>query len=297
MSLFLVRYGELGLKSPKVKKRFQKILKKNIEDAFLKEDTQCITSMDWGRIYVHTDNDNMAERILEKIFGVTSFSKVIETSSDMEDICRTSADYSKDIITKNSTFAVRTKRTGKHEYTSQDVAKETGSAILSANKRKRLKVNLENPDYKIYIEVRHNRAFIFSKKIPGPGGFPVGSQGKVLTLISDKKSVYAAWLMMKRGCTTKLLCLDDDALKFAKWLEPWYPISKPTTFEEENYNFASVLGIAKKFQAEALVLGYTFEEFEKKGKIMADIPIFYPLIGMSKKELNKKITFLFDDGS
>jgi thiamine biosynthesis protein ThiI len=296
MSLFLVRYGELGLKSPKVKKRFQKMLKKNIEDAFLKGDTQCITSMDWGRIYLHTDKDDIAKEILRKIFGITSFSKVIETTSDLEEICKTAAEYSKQIIPNNSTFAVRARRAGDHKYTSQEVAKEVGSAILSANKVKNLKVNLSQPDNKIFVEVRHNRAFIFSEKILGPGGFPIGSQGKVLAVISDRKSVYAAWLMMKRGCRTKLLCLDQETLALAKKLKQWHLNSKPIIAEEGNNNLDRALELAKKFRAEALVLSYTFEEFEKMEKIEAEIPIFYPLIGMSKDEIDKKINFLFGDG-
>ncbi|UCE36214.1 MAG: hypothetical protein JSW00_11795 [Thermoplasmata archaeon] len=295
MSLFLIRYGELGLKSPNVKKRFQRQLKRNIEDAFLKNETQCITSMDWGRIYIHTDNDAMAENLLSKTFGITSFSKVVETSSDLEEICKTSALYSNQVIPKNSSFAVRAKRTGEHKYTSQDVAKEVGSAILEANKEKNLKVNLSNPDIKIFVEVRHNRAFIFSEKVPGPGGFPLGSQGKVLAIISDKKSVYAAWLLAKRGCNTRLLCLDEAALALAKNLDHWQLLGKPIAAEERDINYA--LGMAKKIHAEALVLGYTFEEFENMEKIEAEIPIFYPLIGLSTQEIEKQVTSLFGDGS
>lgn len=297
MSLFLVRYGELGLKSPKVKKRFQKMLKKNIEDTFLKEDTQCITSMDWGRIYLHTDDDTVAKEVLRKTFGITSFSKVVECSSDLEEICETAAKFSKQEILKNSTFAVRAKRVGEHEYTSQDVAKEVGSAILSVNKEKNLKVNLSKPDTKIYVEVRHNRAFIFSEKIRGVGGFPIGTQGKVLAVISDRKSLYAAWLMMKRGCSTKLLCLDEEALDLAKSLEPWGLTLKPILINQENNYLENALGMANKIRAEALVLGYTFEEYKNMEKINAEIPIFYPLIGMPKEEMDKKIIFLFDDGS
>ncbi len=297
MSLFLVRYGELGLKSPNVKRRFQRALKKNIEDFFLKEETQCITSMDWGRIYLHTDNDAMARSILSRTFGITSFSKVIETTSDLEEICKTAAEYSKGVILKNSKFAVRARRTGSHTYTSQDIAKEVGSAILSENEDKNIKVNLSNPDFEIFVEARHNRAFVFSEKIQGPGGFPVGTQGKVLAVISDKKSCYAAWLMMKRGCRTKLLCLGENALSLAKYLESWQLNTVPIVIEALDDNIDKTLYLAKKVKAEALVLGDTFEEFQKMGDIEAAIPVFYPLIGLSEEEIEKCVTFLFGDGS
>jgi adenylyl- and sulfurtransferase ThiI len=59
----------------------------------------------------------------------------------------------------------------------------------------------------------------------------------------------------------------------------------------------SIEDTAKRVRAEALVLGYTLEEYEIKKKLKTEIPIFYPLIGMSKDEVDEKITFLFDDGS
>jgi len=294
MSLYLVRYGELGLKSPQVKKRFQKALKLNIEDAFLKENIQCITDMDWGRIYLHTDEDGMAEEILKKIFGVTSFSKVIETSSSMSEICKTAAEFSKQLIPSGSSFAVRARRTGDHKFTSQEVAAEVGSAVLAANKN--ITVNLNQPDFEIFVEVRHNRAFIFSEKILGPGGFPVGTQGRALALITDKKSVYAAWLIMKRGCTMKLVFTGPEAPAYAQKLKEWYIASQPSEIKDGNV-LDEVLDAAMKNRAEALVVGYTLNEFEKEPRFEAEIPVFYPLIGMSKKEIEEGITFLFGDGS
>jgi thiamine biosynthesis protein ThiI len=293
MSLFLVRYGELGLKSPKVRRRFEKALLRNIEEAFLIEESQCLTDMDWGRIYIHAYDDDTAIKILKKIFGITSFSKVVECISSMEDINKTASEYSNGILTKNSSFAVRAKRTGEHSFTSHDVAKETGSAILESNKKKNIKVNLTKPDFEIFIEVRHNRTFVFGEKIQGPGGFPMGTQGKVLAVILDKKSVYAAWLMMKRGCNVRLLCLDEDTKTYANILRNWYSTSKLISVQDNGIE--KVLETAKRIKAEALVYGYSFFEFKKENKIEAEIPIFYPLIGMGAKEIQGKLISLFGD--
>ncbi len=293
MSLFLIRYGELGLKSNKVRRRFEKALKTNIEDVFLKEKVQCITDMDWGRIYLHTDSDAKAKKILAKIVGITSFSSATECTSGPEDIDRTASGFSQSIITKNSSFAVRATRTGAHDFTSQDVARRVGSAILDANKDKKITVDLKNPDFEIYVEVRHNRAFVFGEKQKGPGGFPKGTQGKVVAIISDKKSIYAAWLMLKRGCNVKRFCLDEDALEFSKGLDAWYLNSKPILARESENQTQNALDYAKTINADAIVLGYTFSELLKETK--AELPIFYPLIGMDKKEIDAKITSLFGD--
>jgi thiamine biosynthesis protein ThiI len=292
MSLYLVRYGELGLKSPKVRKRFEKALLRNIEDAFLSEESQCLTDYDWGRIYLNAEDDDKAEKILKRIFGITSFSKAVECTSDMEDICKTASEYSTSVLTNQCTFAVRATRSGKHPFTSHDVAREVGSCILEANENMNITVNLNEPQKTIFIEVRHNRAYVFSEKPKGPGGFPMGTQGKVLAQISDKKSVYAAWLLAKRGCNVRLFCMDEEAMKYADVLKKWYFPFKSISYHESNGK--DLIQTARNLKAEALVFGTTFNEFEKGNRLEIEIPLFYPLMGMKDDEIQRNLTFLFD---
>jgi thiamine biosynthesis protein ThiI len=293
MSLFLIRYGELGLKSPKVRRRFEGALKRNIEDAFLQENASCLTDMEWGRIYLHCDSDLKAKAILKRIVGITSFSPVMECSSNMDDICKCASDYSISILKKENSFAIRATRTGKHDFTSQDVAREAGSAVLEANKDKKIFVDLKNPDFEIFVEVRNNRGFVFSERIQGPGGFPMGTQGKVLCLISDRKSVYAAWLLLKRGCNVRSLCLHEDAIELSKALRSWYVGSKPAMAREPERPLENALDYAKAINADAVVVGYTYSEFLDKNRVRSELPVFYPLIGMNDKEIEEKLTFLF----
>ncbi len=295
MSLFLIRYGELGLKSPKVRRRFEKALKTNIEDAFLQEGIQCITDMDWGRIYLHTESDENAKRILRKIVGITSFSPVIECTSDMDEIRNCASKYSKSLLKKENSFAVRASRTGDHDFTSQDVAREVGSAILEVNYKKNISVDLQHPDIEIYVEVRHNHGFVFSERIPGPGGFPKGTQGKVLCLITDRKSVYASWLLLKRGCNIRSFCLDENGAELSEALKLWYVNSKTTMARDPKNPVNNALECAKSIRADALVLGHTFQDYIKMDKITSELPIFYPLIGMDETEIEKNLTSLFGD--
>jgi thiamine biosynthesis protein ThiI len=175
------------------------------------------------------------------------------------------------------------------------VAVEVGSAILAANEN--ISVDLNEPDLEVFVEVRHKRTFIFSGKITGPGGFPVGTQGRALALVTDKKSVYAAWLMMKRGCTMKLMHTGSNAQVYARKLKEWYLASQPSEIAEECDVLEVLPEMAKKNRAEALVLGYTADEFENEPRIEAEIPVFYPLIGMSHEDIERGVTFLFSDGS
>ena len=72
-------------------------------------------------------------------------------------------------------------------------------------------VDLTNPELTIYLEVRDNDTYIFHEKIPGPGGLPLGTQGKVVALVSSGiDSPVATYLMMKRGCQVIALFCDND---------------------------------------------------------------------------------------
>ncbi len=95
----------------------------------------------------------------------------------------------------------------------------------------------------------------------------------------------------------KLLCVGEEPLSMAEKLKSWYLASQPRKVEDKDNVLDEALDLAKKDRSEALVLGQTFEEFEKEPKIQADIPLFYPLIGMSKKEIDRGVIFLFSGGS
>ena len=104
-------------------------------------------------------------------------------------------------------FAVRAKRSNVKGFTSQELAASAGSRIYEAVGD--LKVDLENPEYEIFVEARKEGGFIYESKIPGPGGLPVGTQGKILCLISAGiDSPVAAWLAMRRGCIPGFIYFD-----------------------------------------------------------------------------------------
>ncbi len=294
--LILVRYGEIGLKSKSVRRRFEKKLINNIEDAFLRNKIECSVTSDWGRIYVYTESVDKVVNVLKNIFGIVSVSSVVETSSKLDDICALAVDYSKKIIKKNQSFAVRSRRTGTHPYSSMDVAVKVGSAILNAVKG--VSVNLNNPDVEIFVEVRNNKAYIFSKKIRGPGGMPLGTQGRVAAFINDKKSVVAAWLLMKRGCSVVPIYKNSNNNKsyYTKILNQWNNLSKPFLLESDDvFNSTELSGILLKGRFKGVVFGLTYDELRKYPiKTKLKVSLFFPLIGMRNsdiKNLWKKIIF------
>ena len=105
---------------------------------------------------------------------------------------------------KNKTFVVRAKRTGTHDFKSIEIEKTVGGYMLAHNDAKG--INLKNPDIKINIELVHNQLNVVTLKHNGLGGFPIGSQGQILSLMSGGfDSTVASYLTMKRGIKTHFI--------------------------------------------------------------------------------------------
>jgi thiamine biosynthesis protein ThiI len=280
MALFLIRYGEIGLKSKAVRRRFESALKRNITTRFIERKMECRIEVEWGRIFLWSDEIQKTKEILKKIFGIVSFSQALECSSNKEDICKVAIDMSKPFFKEGMSFRIKARRTGEHGYTSMDLGRDVGSAVFLANEELNPRVDLKNPDLTIFVEVRQKRAFVFSDIVTGPGGMPLGTQGRVLGLALNEKDLVACWLMMKRGCRV-IIAAENEAP--TSMMEPWdHKLRIVQTVElPEIENLANGLG------AEGIALGWDLETFEKESvKITGlSIPLFYPLIGMTSGQV------------
>ncbi len=287
MVQFLIRYGEIGLKSKAVRERFQRILVNNIQAHFMKMGLECRTASDYGRIYLWTEKPEDARIILRRVFGIVSFSEVVETTSEMEDIKAVAIDISKDLLGKGTHFAVRARRTGQHDYTSVDLGRDVGSAIYLANEDLGLKVDLTKPEVEVFVETRQNKTYLFVGKTPGPGGMPLGSQGKVIGIAEDRKDIVSIWLMMKRGCRVFILPKDEEIID-SLWA--WDPGMKLLDFENHtpeipiSQNAELIMTWARRKRAEGLVLGWDLKQVEEN-KLDVPLPIFHPRIGLSDEEV------------
>ena len=105
---------------------------------------------------------------------------------------------------ENKSFVVRAKRTGKHEFKSTQIEQVVGGFMLS--RAKNSKVELRNPQFQINLELIHNQLNIITSKYKGLGGFPIGTQGDILSLMSGGfDSTVASYLTMKRGLKTHFI--------------------------------------------------------------------------------------------
>src|SRR3989475_2826976 len=195
--VLLVRFGELALKSPYVRRHLRDRLVANIQDLFAAEGVECLPGRAHGGISVDVADVPAASSALRRVFGIVSFSSAREASSDPDEIGRVALEFAEKNLAKGGSFAIRARRSGTHPYTSQDLAKLLGRRIQDAIPK--ATVNLDAPQVEFHVEVRENRSYLFTEIIDGPGGLPMGSQGRGLALVDSEAGMVAAWLAMKRG--------------------------------------------------------------------------------------------------
>ncbi len=193
--LFVIRFGELTLKSRRVRNRFLAALERNLRASLSGRGVFFDLKVEWSRAYLQTQ-DKRAESVLQRCFGVHSYSRAEAVEfQGLDQLIRAGADFFRDAV-QGKRFAVRCKRSGRHGFSSLDVEKQLGAALFDLSGG----VDLENPDITCFVEVRGTKAWFFSEKRPGPGGLPVGTGPKLLAMLSGGcDSGLAAWMAMKRG--------------------------------------------------------------------------------------------------
>lgn len=268
MSILLVRYSEIGLKSTPVRKKFENMLRENMLSMLMRDGVEALVNKNGARYYVEAADTDAAVASLRRVFGIGSISVAEEcASTHMEDICAKAAEYSMSRLSEGQSFAVRARREGSQGYTSMDVGREAGSAIFLANEHKGVKVDLTDPDVIFYIEVRDNRAFVFGDYINCHAGLPVGSQGKILARVDDDRGMVSAWLMMKRGC--RVIASGSGDLD---------SLSKYDTHFKVGTSHPQALGY---------VFGTSLDGIESFDVSAYDLPVFFPTVGMSDEEVEE----------
>lgn len=199
--LALVRIAsEINMKSGRVKARFLRTLIRNMRAGLRTMGADAEFKECWSRIFV-SYSDPAVLGLLTRTFGVGSVS-VVEHQCAPELAAMDAMVMQYVETVRGKTFRIKAKRTGVGGFTSQELEQRLG-AILRPHA---MHVDLKNPDVSICVEVRPEGAFFYSEKIPGPGGLPLGVEGRALCLISGGfDSPVAAWLLMKRGVAVDFL--------------------------------------------------------------------------------------------
>lgn len=196
----LVRHGDIGVKSSRVQNWMERRLKENVVAMLEDRDVEGSVERDWGRLFVRTPEPRAAANAVGDVFGVVSASPALRVRPELGAIADALAETADRHYT-GGTFAVDARRTGEHDFSSQDVGETGGEAVWTAVADDfEPEVDLDDPDLRFEVEVREDQAFVFIGRVEGPGGLPVGTQDPVVALVSGGiDSPVAAWMAMKRG--------------------------------------------------------------------------------------------------
>jgi len=200
--------GEIGIKSRPVRREYEILLLKLIR-GMLRDEGVPFSQIwrDAGRVFIKTADAQRAARLASRVFGVASASPGIATDASMDSIIDAGRAVAKGMV--RGTFAVRCRRTGSHPYSSKDVAAKLGEEILNLGRP--LRVNLNDPDQEVSVEIRNDLAMIYSEVYPGPDGYPIGTQDPALGIIDETSdSVIASWCIMKRGSPITALSVEQE---------------------------------------------------------------------------------------
>ena len=243
--MIIVFYGELSTKGKNIMD-FIRLLGKNIKESL--KDFNLTYDIKKDHIYIHLQNDNITEitQRLKKVPGILSFSIATKVDKDMDEI-KKEADRQYKAISP-STFKIDCKRVDKEfPLHSDDINRQVGGHILKNNPDS--KVDVHHPELLLHITIREEGCYIYGYKIKGLGGYPLGIQGKCLSLLSGGiDSPVSLYLLMKRG-------IKVEAIHF---------MAPPYTSNMVIDKIKDLLSVLNDYQSSIRLYLVNFTELEKK---------------------------------
>ncbi len=199
---FLIKYGEIGTKG-KNRYIFEDALMRQIKRALKKVEGEFAISKEQGRIYVESKGDfdyEAAVNAIKTVFGIMWICPMVQIEDNgFDDLAANVVEYVNKVYgDKQFTFKVKARRARKdYPLASMEINANIGEKLLDACPN--VTVDVHNPDVEINIEIR-NKISIYSEFIQGPGGMPVGTNGKATLLLSGGiDSPVAGYMIAKRG--------------------------------------------------------------------------------------------------
>lgn len=319
--VILVRYGEISLKGLN-RSYFMNKLNRNMKAALSEYRNIKIEKIQGRYLLTCLDEDtNQIMESLSRVFGIISISPAYRLENDLDLI----KEIALQLINKSDytikTFKVESKRGNKDfPLQSPEISREVGAYILKNTEQ--FKVDVHKPDTKIYVEIR-GQAYVYNEIIPGVGGLPVGSNGKVALLISGGiDSPVAGYMVAKRG--VEIIAVHYHSFPFTSdrakekvielarimtqytgpiklFIVPFTNIQteigqkcdeRQTTLIMRRFMMKIAEGIAQNEDAKALVTGESIGQVASQTleslvvtNASVEMPVFRPLIGMDKQEI------------
>lgn len=329
--LLSVSFGELFLKGKNRNKFFKTVIdniKRNIKEIGYED-----MYLESSKLYIKADKkdfDNLIKEI-KKVFGIIYISEIKRCDKSIESIEKALKEISDKMDIKNKTFKVITNRVDKSfDIKSPEFSQMMGGFILkNYAKENNLKVDVHNPDFKVFIDIK-KYAYVYANRHEGMGGLPLGSSGNGLLLLSGGiDSPVAGFMMAKRGM--RINCLHfhsypftskralQKAIDLGKILSQYtgkmriYSVNMAEIYKEINKNchrnqttilsrrFMMRIGekISEKNNYHALItgesLGQVASQTVESMAVIEDatkLPIFKPLVALDKTEIIDRALFI-----
>ncbi|HXZ84147.1 MAG TPA: tRNA uracil 4-sulfurtransferase ThiI [Myxococcota bacterium] len=315
----VVHYSEIGLKG-RNRPSFEERLRRNLERALAPLGGR--VSRLYGRLLVELGDSvdwTEAEARLRRVFGVAFFGRATACAPELPEIER-AVDRLVDGCTFES-FGVRARRVDKqHPLSSRELNERLGARVVQRTGKR---VDLDSPDLWIEVHLLSRQAIVLHERIPGPGGMPVGSAGRVVSLISGGiDSPVASWLMLKRGAEAIYVhfhsapytsSASQDKVRdlvallgrwqgpATLWLVPFGELQRQLAAETpadprivlyRRFMLRAAEAIAERERALALVTGESLGQVSSQTLANLDtinraakLPVLRPLVGLDKAEI------------
>jgi len=324
MGLILLRYGEVALKG-RNRPLFLRALRHNIRACLREHGIEGTVASRGQRVYVETDQVSEVLAPLQRVFGVVSLSPVTSVAREVDAIVAAGVQEAVAAgVRPGVSYRVQARRSDKSfPLISPAINRVVGEAIYQATEGD---VDLSrDADVTIGVEVQRDRALVYGRVLPGPGGLPLGTEGRVVALVSGGiDSPVAAWLMMKRGCGVVPLHLSQNAAETEKTLANLEQLGRygygwefrPTVLEHREVVAPSLAALAEMREerwsclvckhlmlrraealaaevgADAIVIGDSLGQVASQTlpnlraiSLGIELPVLRPLIGLDKTEI------------
>ena len=201
MKFIIKLFPEIMIKRDSVRKRFIKILTSNIRNVLLRETENVAVIRNWDFIEVRAKVAEEAPMVLDLLQRTPGIHHILEVEEypfeTMHDIFEQTLAQVRPQL-EGKTFCVRVRRKGKHEFRSLDVERYVGGGLNQHIESARVK--LTQPDVTIRIDIEHDKMLLVKARHEGLGGYPIGTQEDVLSLISGGfDSGVSSYMLIRRG--------------------------------------------------------------------------------------------------
>ena len=219
---WILRFGELGLKSKVVRRSFQRALRKNLVQLAENSSVPLIRDRlrEFDVIYSSAPTE-MVEDLVCHGLGIVAIERIVQLSTNLDPghISALLLDRHERVGEKR-TFGVRIKRLGKKgDWDSQSYARALGASLIEGDPS--LSVDLSHPEWWVKIILEPASVSLIEKRVQGPGGLPTGVQGDVLVQLKTEADAMSSFLIMRRG--SRIIPILDSQPEYVKLLSKWDP--------------------------------------------------------------------------